>query len=246
MLYPIELRGRAKTLYHFSGCFRPSGAMCAAYRDPGAYAPGFILHSSPSRYVFAAALLSSQGRLSQVLVCLVDPVRSRRSEDVEVDCIHHRFRFVRHVGGDSQDFAGIDHDDATVDPELQCAFQDVGELLVVMAVLGDDAALLEQDAGDHDFLADYELALEQGVQVFEFDCAPWDVLRLGFFCGSAASRSYGCAKGDGLAAGRLWFCGFRFRHGFPFRLFQGFFIHDPIECSIAWPLFAGPASAHKS
>src|SRR5450631_3470531 len=56
-----------------------------------------------------------------------------------------------------------------VDPELQRAFQDVGDLLVVVAVFGHDASFLEQDAGEHDVLPDNEVAAKQGVQDFDFD-----------------------------------------------------------------------------
>ena len=78
---------------------------------------------------------------------------------------------------DAEDFAGVDDDFFAVDPELERAFENVGELLVVVAVLGDDAAFLQQHASQHDFLADDELALQERVKVFERDGAPGDVLR---------------------------------------------------------------------
>ena len=96
---------------------------------------------------------------SQILVGSVDPVGARWRKDVEVDSVFEGFGFVRHVGGNAESFAGVYDDLFAVDPELESAFEDVGELLVVMAVLGDDASFFQKDAGEHDFLADDELAL---------------------------------------------------------------------------------------
>ena len=42
-----------------------------------------------------------------------------------------------------ENFAGMDHDLFAVDPELQRAVEDIGELLVVMAVFGNNAAFFE-------------------------------------------------------------------------------------------------------
>ena len=53
--------------------------------------------------------------------------------------------FVRHIGRDAENFAGMNGDFFAVDPELQCAIEDVGELLVVMAVLGNDAAFFQKE-----------------------------------------------------------------------------------------------------
>jgi hypothetical protein len=38
-----------------------------------------------------------------------------------------------------------------------------------MAVFGNDAAFLQQDARQHNVLTDYEVAPEQGIQSFDFD-----------------------------------------------------------------------------
>ena len=50
-----------------------------------------------------------------------------------------------------------------IDPELQRPIEDVSQLLVVMAVFGNDASLFQEHAGQHDFLADNELTLQQRV-----------------------------------------------------------------------------------
>ena len=76
-------------------------------------------------------------------------------------------------------FAGVHHDLLAVDPELQRAIEDVGELLVVMAVHRDDAAFLQQHPRHHDLLADHKLALQQRVQFFERDRMPRNVLQCG-------------------------------------------------------------------
>ena len=46
-----------------------------------------------------------------------------------------------------------------------------------------DAALLHQDARDHDVSADNQLAHEQRVELFELYGAPRDVLQLGWWGG---------------------------------------------------------------
>ena len=71
-----------------------------------------------------------------------------------------RFGFVRHVRRDAKNLSGMDNNFTAVDPELQRTIQYVRQLLVVMAVLGDDASLFKQDARHHNFLADHELALQ--------------------------------------------------------------------------------------
>ncbi len=89
------------------------------------------------------------------------------------------FGLVRHVRRDAEHFARVNDDFFTVDPELQRAVENVRELLVVVAVLGDNASLLQQHAGRHDFLPDHELPLQQRVEVFERDSVPGDVLQSG-------------------------------------------------------------------
>lgn len=113
---------------------------------------------------------------AEVLVGFVDPVFARRIEDVEIDRVHQRFGFMRHVGRNGQDFARTHDDFFSVDPELERAIKNVGDLLVVMAVLGNDASFFQQNASQHDVLADDEMAPQKRIEVFDFDRAPRDVL----------------------------------------------------------------------
>ena len=125
---------------------------------------------------------------TQVLVGLVDPVGAGRMENVEIDGIFQGLSFVRHVWRDGQHFAGIHDKNLSVDPELQCPVENIGDLFVGVAVFGDDAAFLKQNAGQHDILANDEMALQQRVEVFEFDRAPGNVLESALgargFCGA--------------------------------------------------------------
>lgn len=91
----------------------------------------------------------SRASLAQVRVGARHPVGAGRIEDIEVYRVFHRFGFVRHVGGDGQNFAGLDYDFFVVDPESERAFQNVSELLVGVAVLGDNTTLLQKNAGEH-------------------------------------------------------------------------------------------------
>src|SRR3989454_7555136 len=119
------------------------------------------------QYLFAAA---------QVLVGLVDPVGPRWIEHIQVHGVRQGLSLVRHVRGNSQHLTGVHHDFFAVNPEFQRTFQNISNLLVVMAVLGNDAAPLEEDACQHDVLPDDKLPLQQGIQVFKFHGAPGNVL----------------------------------------------------------------------
>ena len=116
----------------------------------------------------------------EILVGLVDPIRTGRIEDVEVNGIFERLSLVRHVGRNAERFAGVDHDHFSVDPELERSFQDVGQLLVGVAVLRHDAAFFQQHARQHDFLPYYELTLQQRRQILKQNAAPRNVLQDGW------------------------------------------------------------------
>jgi len=100
---------------------------------------------------------------TEVIIGFVDPVGPWRIEHIKIDCIHDGLCLVRHVGRDGQHFAGVDHDLLAIDPELERSFQNVSNLLVVMAVQGHDAALLQKYSRQHDALSYDEMALQQGV-----------------------------------------------------------------------------------
>jgi len=150
----------------------------------------------------------------EILIGLVDPVSAGRIEDVEVDSVFEGFGFVRHVRRDAERLAGVDHDFLAVDPEFERSFENVGELLVVVVVFRDDAAFFEQHASEHDALADYELALQEGLEVFERNGVPRDVLQRGF-------------GGNAFGAGFFY----RTRRGFQFR-FEFCFNH--VDCLLGF------------
>ena len=110
--------------------------------------------------------------LPEVGVVAVDPILTRGIEDVEVDGVFEGEGFVGYVGWDAEDFAGVDDDFFVFEDELQGAFEDVGDLFVVMAVQGDVCALFQQDAGDHNTGAYDELAADERVERFDFDVGP--------------------------------------------------------------------------
>jgi hypothetical protein len=133
---------------------------------------------------------------TQVLVSLVDPIGARRIENIQVYRVFERLSFVRHVSGDAENFAGVNHNLSPVDPELQRTVQDVRELLVVVAVLGDHAAFFQQHPRHHNLLTDDELPLQERVQIFERNRVPGNVLKLGLagrmFRNGALSASVIC------------------------------------------------------
>ncbi len=109
---------------------------------------------------------------AQVGVVSVDPVLAGRVEDVEVDGVFEREGFVGDVRRDAEDFAGADGDFAAFEMEFKGAVEDVGDLLVMVAVERDVGAFLEEDAGDHDVGANHELAADEVVHGLDFDVGP--------------------------------------------------------------------------
>ena len=118
-------------------------------------------------------------RTPQILVAFIDPIGAGRGEDIEIDCVFNRLGLMGHVGRNAEHFAGMHDDLFSVDPEFQSAIEDVSELLVVVAVLGNDAAFFEQHARQHNFLANDELPMQERFQFFERDSVPRDILQRG-------------------------------------------------------------------
>jgi hypothetical protein len=111
--------------------------------------------------------------LAEVAVVFVDPVLAWRGEDVEVDGVFEGDGGVGEIGGDDEDFTGVDELGGTVvELEAERALEDEGELLVRVGVAGDDASLGEDDAADHGFAAGDELSGEEGIELLGFDFAP--------------------------------------------------------------------------
>ena len=75
-----------------------------------------------------------------------------------------------HVWRDHQCLSGVDrYLFIAVENEFQCAFKNIGDLFVVMAVFGNDTALAQQQAGQHRLLTVHKLALQQGIEVLHRD-----------------------------------------------------------------------------
>jgi hypothetical protein len=63
----------------------------------------------------------------------------------------------------------------SVDSELQRAFQDVGDLFIVVMMQGHVPAFLYQHASEHDLVADDHFAIDQRVKFFALDFVPRNV-----------------------------------------------------------------------
>ena len=112
-------------------------------------------------------------RLSEVVVGFVDPVLAGWCEDVEGDGVFKGDGGVGDVAGDDEDSAGVgDADIAFAEVEAKGARDDVADLLVGVRVAGDDAAFGEEEAGEHCLGSVDELALEERVEMFDFDVGP--------------------------------------------------------------------------
>src|SRR5229473_4607858 len=168
--------------------------------------------------------------LPQISVGLIDPVGAGRVEDIEIDGIREGLGPVWHVGRDRQDLAGIHHNHFAVDPEFQRALQHIGNLLVVVAVFGHKASLLEQDSGEHDVLPDNEVAAKQRVQGFDLDRTPRDVAQLSLewpaFPDGAFERDF---TSGARRFRRFSGCGLFVRRVFSGGRFQFFFFHRNIS-----------------
>src|SRR5258708_27714046 len=69
--------------------------------------------------------------VAQIAIRLVQPVFSRRIEDVQVQCVFELPGFVRHVGRNAEHFPGTHDDLFSIYRKLQRAIQDVRHLLIV-------------------------------------------------------------------------------------------------------------------
>src|ERR1700735_3393677 len=114
--------------------------------------------------------------LTKIGVVFVDPILAWGIKDVQVDRILERNGLMRHMGRDAEHFPGRNSDFPVIDEEMQCAFKNVGDLLIVMTMQRDFRALLKQDTRHHQVGAhDHLPAYERG-QGFYFDVIPLGVL----------------------------------------------------------------------
>src|SRR5256885_7987345 len=114
--------------------------------------------------------------MSQIVVGLVQPVLARRIEDVQVHGVFERPGLVGHVRGDAQHFAGTHHQLLAVDGKFQRAFENVGDLFVVVVMQRHVRTFFEQHARQHDFIADQHFAADEGIQLFALHVFPRHVL----------------------------------------------------------------------
>ena len=97
------------------------------------------------------------------VLALLEPVLAWWAEDIDVQSLLECFRLVRHVRWNQQHLPGADDHflrAIVTDPELESALKDVGELLVLVGVLGDDAAFLQIDMCEHHAIAGDETTLQ--------------------------------------------------------------------------------------
>src|SRR5262245_35825862 len=108
------------------------------------------------------------GRPTEIGVRPVEPVLPRWREDVDVQGRLERFRPVREIRWEMQDLARSDVDDLRLvlsQPETQDALEDVGDLLVLVRVPRDDAALVEVDVRQHQPVAADQPPVEERVEL---------------------------------------------------------------------------------
>src|SRR5687768_13104196 len=124
----------------------PSDASSSATASPSPW-----LEAATSA-VFPAKPRSIELFLSQIIVRLIQPVLSRRAEYVHVQGIFQSFRLVKHIRRDHKHLAGPNGNflgTVFADPEMQGSLQHIGELLIVMRVLGHDTTLFQINVRQH-------------------------------------------------------------------------------------------------
>jgi 3-oxoacyl-[acyl-carrier protein] reductase len=90
---------------------------------------------------------------------------------------------MRHVRRDDQNLACADCDHTAISHgESQSTFENVGDLLVLMAVPGDDGALPQHEARQHRPFAIHKLTIDERVQVLDGDTVEAGVLQGFFVC----------------------------------------------------------------
>src|SRR5947208_6449280 len=113
--------------------------------------------------------------LPQISVGLLEPVLARRIEHVHIERILQRMRLVRHVARQMEHLARAHHDlfGAVVPHQKpQRTLQDVGQLLVHVRVLRDDAALLQVHVGQHQLVAGDQTTGQELVQILTGNLVP--------------------------------------------------------------------------
>src|SRR5437762_1542141 len=79
--------------------------------------------------------------LTEVGIALAEPIRARRMEDVEIDCVFKCFSLVRHIGRNSEHLARANDNFFSIDRKLQRTLKNVAQLFIHVTVQGNDASL---------------------------------------------------------------------------------------------------------
>src|SRR5581483_5072486 len=99
---------------------------------------------------------AGRGLSPQVFIGLIDPIGTGRREDIDINGVFERDGGVRHIWRDAEKFARSNRNLPAVDHEVKRAGLYVGDLLVKVTMQGNDAIFLEQNAGDHHLISDYD------------------------------------------------------------------------------------------
>src|ERR1051326_3051259 len=213
-----ERRGVARADDH-------GGAFSSAFFRDGAAAAATARYN-PSNFLFEAEIhgwsnlslpelaygcevevsLSCDLFVSEIVVGFVEPVLSWRAEDVDVERVFERLRFVLHVWRDVQHFAGEHVDDLRLifaDPETQSAFEDVSNLFVLVRMTRHDFTLLEINMGQHDAVRSNQPPPQHLAEVFFRHVFP-PVKRDASFIHSPLREVFRIVSAGGKDIRKLW------------------------------------------
>src|SRR5271156_4372375 len=107
--------------------------------------------------------------VAEIVVGFVDPVFAAGGEEINVHGVFQGLGFVRNVGRDQKDFAGMHHGGfAIIEEKFQRARHDERKLLAAMGVARHDAAFCDENARERGIFAAHHLAGNVRAEFFVF------------------------------------------------------------------------------
>ena len=107
---------------------------------------------------------------AEIGICPADPVRPGRAEYVKIYRVFQRFRGMRNIPRDYEDFSGP-HDYLSLrQGELQRAFKDIGDLFILVAVQRHDATCAKYQPRQHALFTRDKLPFKERIQMLRWAC----------------------------------------------------------------------------
>jgi hypothetical protein len=102
---------------------------------------------------------------AEIGISPADPVRPGRAEHVKIYSVFQRFRGMRNIPRDYEDFPGPHDHLSPRQGELQRAFEDIGDLFILVAVQRHDTACAKYQPCQHALFTRDKLPIKQRIQM---------------------------------------------------------------------------------